>query len=185
MKLRAADTALVIIDVQQRLAPAMAPAAFETVTRNILTLCAAAAQLRLPVCVSEQYPKGLGRTIPVLVEAVVRLQPSPLFLEKTAFSVADEPLFQRFLGGGRKQLVLVGMETHICVYQSARDLAARGYQVHVPRDAVISRTEENRAAGLDLIARAGGIPTTTETVVFDLLERAGTETFKTLSRLVK
>jgi nicotinamidase-related amidase len=185
LKLRAKDTALVVIDVQQRLVPAMPAAQYEALTRNVVTLVAAASQLNIPVCVSEQYPTGLGRTVPVVVEAVSRLQPSALFLDKTMFSIAGEPLFQRFLDSGRKQLVIVGMETHICVFQSVRDLVARGYDVHVPRDAVISRTPDNHATGMALIAASGAVATSTETVIFDLLERAGTESFKILSRLVK
>ncbi|MEO6951834.1 MAG: isochorismatase family protein [Polyangia bacterium] len=185
LRVHARDTALVLVDVQARLAAAMPVEAFAAMTRNIVTLIATAARLNLPVLVSEQYPNGLGRTIPVLNEAVGKLQPAALYLEKNTFSLADEPLFQTFLGHGKRTLVMVGMEAHICVYQSARALAQRGYSVHVPVDAVISRTEANHRVGLDLIARAGCIPTSTETVLFDLLERAGTEAFKLLSRLVK
>ncbi len=185
LRVSAQDTALVLVDIQDRLASAMPAEAFAAMTRNIVTLVAAAARLNLPVLVSEQYPRGLGRTIPVLREALGKLQQAAIYLEKDAFSLADEPLAQSFLGHGKRTLVMVGVETHICVYQSARELSRRGYAVHVPVDAVASRTEDNHRIGVDLIARSGGVPTSTETVVFDLLERAGTEDFKALSRLVK
>jgi nicotinamidase-related amidase len=77
------------------------------------------------------------------------------------------------------------METHVCVYQTVRDLVARGAAVHVPADAVISRTRENRAVGLELCTRAGGVVTSTEVVVFDALGKAGTDAFRALSRLVR
>lgn len=185
LRVQVRDTALVLVDIQERLAATIPAEAFATMTRNIVTLVAAAVQFNLPVIVSEQYPKGLGRTIPVLREAVANLKHAALYLDKTAFSLAEEPLFQSFLGHGKRTLVMAGMETHICVYQSARALAQRGYSVHVPVDAVVSRTVANHAIGVDLLGRAGCIPTSTETVLFDLLERAGTDEFRSLSRLVK
>jgi nicotinamidase-related amidase len=84
-----------------------------------------------------------------------------------------------------KAVIVVGMEAHVCVYQTVRDLANRGFEVHVPIDAVISRREEDRATGIALCERSGAVPTTTETVVFDWLQRAGTETFRAISRLVR
>jgi nicotinamidase-related amidase len=158
---------------------------FDEVVRNLVRLVASAEKLGLPVCVSEQNPSALGPTLPVVKEALDRLSPPARTLDKMAFSLADEPLFQRFLGTGQKTLVVAGMETHICVFQTVRALCERGYAVHVPADAVISRTAENRAVGLDLCRRAGAIVTSTETVIFDLIERAGTDEFRALAKLVK
>ncbi len=182
---RAADTALVVVDVQERLAEAMPRGPFDELVRNLARLIAFADLLKLPVAASEQYPTGLGRTVPALKEALGRCSPPTLYLEKTAFSVAEEPLFQTFLGGGRRTLVVTGLEAHVCVFQSVRDLCERGFSVHVPVDAVLSRTERNAEVGLRLCERAGAVLTSTEAVLFDLCERAGTERFRTLSRLVK
>jgi nicotinamidase-related amidase len=185
LRVRRGDTSLVVIDVQERLASAMPPPVFDELTRNALRMLAAAARFKLPVAVSEQYPAGLGRTVPVIGEAVAKLSPPALYLDKTAFSLSEEPLFQRFLGAGPRTLVAIGMETHVCVFQTVRALCERGFSVHVPVDAVASRTETNRRVGLDLCERAGAVLTSTETVIFDLLERAGTDDFKALSKLLK
>ena len=122
----------------------MAKDALDSAVRNMTRLITAAELFKLPVAVSEQYPVGLGRTLPILREGLGKLAPAPIFIEKTAFSLAGEPLLQRVLGVGRPSLVIVGMEAHICVFQTVRDLAARGFSVHVPCDAVVSRTEANR-----------------------------------------
>jgi nicotinamidase-related amidase len=185
LRARRGDTSLVVIDVQQRLAGAMPTVAFDEMTRNLVRLLATAERLHLPVAVSEQYPKGLGHTVPVLREAIGRLSPPAIYLEKEAFSAADEPLLQSFLGAGPRTLIVAGLETHVCVFQTVRSLCERGYTVHVPLDAVLSRTEANRQVGLGLCARAGAVITSTETLMFDLLERAGTEDFRALSKLVR
>jgi nicotinamidase-related amidase len=185
LRARRGDTSLIVVDVQERLASAMPSAAFDEVARNVVRLLGGAARLQLPVAVSEQYPQGLGRTVPVIAEAVTRMAPPALFIEKMAFSLAEEPLMQRFLGDGKRTLVVTGMETHICVFQTVRALCERGFSVHVPVDAVISRTEGNRKVGLDLCERAGAVLTSTETVLFDLIERAGTDDFKSVSKLIK
>lgn len=185
LRVRAESTALILIDVQERLAGAMTVEDFDAVTRNLLVLIAAAQRFHLPVAVSEQYPAGLGRTVPVLAEALGQLSPPAVYFDKLAFSIADEPMFQSFLGAGRRSLIVTGMETHVCVYQSVRDLVERGYSVHVPVDAVISRRPTNKQVGLALIERAGGIATSTEVLLFDLLERAGSDDFRALAKLVK
>lgn len=185
LRVRRNEAALVVIDIQERLASAMEHAAFDEVARNSGRLVAAADRFRMPVAISEQYSDGLGRTVPMLREAASRLSPAPLYIDKMAFSLADEPLFQTFLGNGRKTLVLFGMETHICVFQTVRALCERGFTVHVPADAVISRTAANKQLGLELCERAGAVITSTETVLFDLLERAGTDDFKALAKLVR
>ena len=103
--------------------------------------------------------------------------------------VAEAPAFAQLVASGpglaRDQWILCGMETHVCVYQSARDLVARGWAAHVCADAVCSRTAANRELGLGLMARAGAIATSTEASVFDLLGRAGSDEFRALSRVIK
>lgn len=173
--------ALLVIDIQERLAPAMPAPVLEQVLRNTRILIEAARRLRLPIVVSQQYPKGLGATLPAIEEALAGA-PDVHRFDKLAFSAVDAPAFPEL---GRDQWIVAGMEAHVCVYQSARALAAREYQVHVCADAVSSRTKPSWRIGLDLVARAGGIVTTTEATVFDLLHAAGTDDFKALSKLVK
>jgi nicotinamidase-related amidase len=179
-----AATVLLVVDVQERLAAAMAAPRMETLLRNTAILLDAAAHLGVTVLASEQYPKGLGHTVPALAERLRALGVTPA--AKTTFDACGETGIARPLAAkAPRAVIVVGMETHVCVFQTVRELVRRGYDVHVPIDAVASRTEENRLAGVSLCERAGALGTTTETVVFDWLERAGTESFKTVSKLVK
>jgi nicotinamidase-related amidase len=186
LRIDRARAALLLVDFQERLAAVMAPGEVAACERNIILLIELARRLHLPVVVSEQYPKGLGPTVPALRLPLGEPGLDLHRLEKIEFSCTDAPAFgeiQRALG--RDQWIVVGMEAHVCVYQTARGLAARGQRVHVPGDAVISRSPANVRVGLDLCARAGAVVTATETVVFDALHHAGTEEFRALSRLVK
>ena len=179
-----ARAALVIVDVQERLFGVMAEEPRGQLLRNVGILVELARRLGLPVVVSEQYPRGLGPTVAAIKEMLGGV--TPYRLEKAEFSVAAAPAWAEIGKAlGRDQIVVTGMETHVCVYQTVRDLCAGGAAVHVPADAVISRTAENRRIGLDLIAKAGGVVTSTEVVVFDALGKAGTEDFRALSRLIK
>jgi len=137
----------------------------------------------LPVVVSQQYPKGLGPTVAAL-ESII--PPTAHRFDKVEFSAASG-LPPQLIGAkdGRDQWIVCGMETHICVYQTARGLVDRGFQVHVASDAACSRTKQNWKVGKKLIEGAGAVITSTETVVFDLLGRAGTEEFKALSKAIK
>lgn len=176
-------TALLVIDVQERLCAAMDPLRLAAVRRNTVILLEAAKVLGLPVLVTEQYPKGIG---PTLAELAAAFPEGQSVIEKVCFSCADSDKFMESLrDSGRDQLLLTGMETHVCVFQTARDLARDGFTPHVVEDAVISRTEENRAIGLGLMERAGATRTGTETALFDLLGRAGTPEFKAIAPLIK
>ena len=183
-RLTPASTVLLVVDVQERLAPAMPAARLESLVRSAGILLDAALPLGVRVLASEQYPKGLGHTLAPIAEKLKALGVSPM--AKVTFDACGDATIARALAAmAPRAVVLVGMETHVCVFQTARELVRRGYEVHVPVDAVASRSEENRAAGIALCERAGAVPTTTETVVFDWLERAGTEAFKAVSKLVK
>lgn len=178
--------ALMVVDVQERLWPAMEEAARARVARNILILIEAARRLKLPVLWSEQYPKGLGATLPEIKEALSAPGLDAHHLEKLEFSCAAAPGFAQLSRTiGRSQWIICGIEAHVCVYQTARDLAADDGVVHVVADAVMSRTSDNRTVGLGLMAHAGATITSTETVVFDLLHRAGGDDFKALSQLIR
>ena len=187
LELHAADTGLCMIDIQERLAAVMADKVLKGTLRNCLNLIEAARVLQLPTAVSEQYPKGLGPTLPVVAESVLRLpRDQVLFFDKLQFGCAGVKDFDEWARRSkRKAWLLAGMETHICVFQTARSLIDAGYHVHVVRDAVISRTMANWEIGLSLMERAGAVITSTEVVVFDMLKRAGTEDFKLLSHIVK
>jgi nicotinamidase-related amidase len=183
-RLSPATTALLVVDVQERLVAAMSEARMETLLRNAGILLDAASHLGVRVFATEQYPKGLGPTVPALATKLQALGVSPV--AKMTFDACGDAAISRPLGAlSPRAVVVLGMETHVCVFQTVRELVRRGYDVHVPIDAVASRTEENRAAGLSLCERAGAVATTTETVVFDWLERAGTDAFKVVSKLVK
>jgi nicotinamidase-related amidase len=184
MRLDRARAALLVVDVQERLAAAMAPGEIASCERNILLLCELARRLGFPVVASEQYPRGLGPTLPALRAALT--EASATAIEKMTFSCTDDPTFlETYRRLGRDQWIVTGMEAHVCVYQTARGLVAMGATVHVPSDAVVSRAPTNMHAGLHLAERAGAIITTTEVLVFDALVRAGTDEFRALSRMVK
>ena len=177
--------ALLVVDIQDRLMPAMPAAGAADVVRNTGILIAAAGRLGLPIVVSQQYPRGLGATIRA-VEDALAAAPVVHRFDKLEFSAAAAPGFAALAPGlGRDQWIVCGMETHVCVYQTARDLVARGWAAHVCADAVCSRTGLNRELGLGLMERAGAILTSTEACVFDLLGRAGSDEFRALSKVIK
>jgi nicotinamidase-related amidase len=175
------QAALVLVDVQERLCTAMPAADLARLLKYARALLGAARELGLPVLATEQYPRGLGPTLPALREL---LPAAPL--EKLHFSCAADPGFAAALRAtGRQQVVVAGMEAHVCVFLTARDLVGQGFDVHVCADAVASRTEEHRQRGLSLCAAAGAVVTTAETTLFDLLRQAGTQEFKKLAPLVR
>ena len=174
------DSALLIVDIQERLAVVMSER--EKVIRNTLHLMEAAKLLQLPVIVTEQYPQGLGPTVSEIREALPSYEP----IEKLAFSCCGEPGFMKALEStGKKKIILCGMETHVCVLQTCIGSLREGYTVHAVSDAICSRSKENFKTGIQFMRDAGAVITGTETVLFQLLERAGTEEFKILSRRIK
>jgi nicotinamidase-related amidase len=174
------DTVLLIIDIQEKLAVVMKER--ERVARNCQHLIELAKMLNIPIVVTEQYPKGLGRTVAELHAVLPAYQP----IEKTAFNCCGEPAFLPELRKlGKKHVVISGMETHICVLQTTLGLLKEGFVPHTVQDAICSRTEENWRAGLELMRDAGAVVTCTETVLFQLLTVAGTEEFKAISKRIK
>jgi nicotinamidase-related amidase len=182
LKLRPDTTCLVVLDVQERLAPAMPEPALIALKRAVTLLGSAAQRLGARVLVTEQYPRGLGHTLPELEPVLADARR----FEKVSFSAFEADGFAACL---REQaasaVVVVGMETHVCVFQTVRDLQSAGFVVHVPFDGVCSRREDHHQRGLDLCQRAGAVVTTAETVVFDWLERAGSPEFRELSKLIR
>jgi nicotinamidase-related amidase len=175
-------TILLVVDVQERLFAVMDPERREDVVKNIKILAATAQRLGLPLLLSEQYPKGLGRTLPELWHALGPVEP----IEKTAFSCCGADGFlERLRATGVRQVVLAGIEAHVCVLLTALDLLGAGYGVHVVADAVCSRTRENWQLGLDQLRQAGASVTSTETLLFQLLGTADSDEFRTLQKLIK
>jgi len=174
------NSLLVIVDIQERLAVAMTEK--ERVVTNTLHLIEAARLLSVPLLVTEQYPKGLGPTVSEIKEAVQAYAP----LEKITFSCCGEHSFNNAVSEtGKKQIILAGMETHVCVLQTCIDLLRENYDVHVVSDAICSRTKQNYKIAIEYMRDAGAVITCTETVLFQLLEKAGTEAFKAISRRIK
>lgn len=173
---------LVVIDVQEKLCLAMDHKVLSKLTKNIGILLEAASELNVPVIVTEQYVKGLGATLPVLKEKAAT---APCF-EKMSFSCCGSSEFVAQLkASGRTQVVITGMETHVCVLQTVIELRDAGFEVHVVRDAVMSRSKQNWQTALEAMTLTGTVPTCTESVLFQLLKVAGSEEFKKLSKLVR
>ena len=174
------ETLLLIIDVQGRLAQLVFQP--EVVERNINKLLKACKILDVPVLLTEQYPKGLGRTVDSLKELLAGTLP----VEKISFSCCGAPEFMKQLRSfNRNDILVAGMEAHVCVYQTCVELLEFGYSVHLLTDCVSSRTEENRLLGIRCIEKAGASLTSTEMALFELLRVADGERFKTISRIVK
>src|SRR5262245_38614154 len=183
MMLSRESAALVIIDVQERLFHAMDADHREEVMRNIKVLATTARRLALPTLVTEQYPKGLGHTLEELSQA---LGPQVPMIEKVRFSCCGVDEFrERLTGTGARQIILAGIEAHVCVLLSALDLLAEGYAVQVAADAVTSRTQANWRLAMDQLRQAGAVVTTTETVLFQLLRQGDTDEFRELARLIR
>ncbi|MBL8805994.1 MAG: hydrolase [Rhodospirillales bacterium] len=180
MLIQAEQAALLVVDIQSRLLPAMA--APEAVVANTSKLMIAAARLGVPILVSEQYPKGLGPSVP----EIAALTPAGAVLEKNAFSCAgDAGIVARVGELGRRQLVLAGIESHVCVLQTAIGFRALGYEIAVAWDATSSRREADRALAADRLRAEDVTLASVEMVLFEWLGRAGTPEFKEISALIK
>jgi nicotinamidase-related amidase len=171
-----------IVDVQERLFNAMDAERRDDMVGNVKILASAARRLEIPVVLTEQYPKGLGRTLP---EVKALLADTPPF-EKTAFSCAGaEGFLDRLRGLDADHVILAGIEAHVCVLLTALDLLQRGLRVSVVADAVCSRRAASLEIGLAQARQAGATITSTETVVFQLLGRADSDAFRELSKLLR
>jgi nicotinamidase-related amidase len=175
-KLDPERTALVVVDVQEAFRKAIPD--FDRVAKATATLIEGADAIGIPVVVTEQYPKGLGETVPEVAE---HLPEGTEPLEKVCFAATDAEGFDL---GGRDQALVCGIETHVCVNQTALALLDSGVEVQVAEDAVGSRFDQNKRVGLQKMERAGAVMTSVETALFELLGKAGTDEFKRVQRLV-
>jgi nicotinamidase-related amidase len=175
------QTALVVVDVQEAFRSVIPE--FATVASRISTAIRGFQILGAPVLVTEQYPRGLG---PTAEEIKFVLPDDQELFEKTAFSSCGaEPFVAKLEGIGTKQVLICGLETHICVSQTAHDLLYRGYQVHVLTDCVCSRFEYNKAAGLAKMTQSGAIPSSVEMALFELMRDSNNAAFKEIQSLIK
>lgn len=173
-------SALIVVDMQERFRDLIheMPAVIAGCSR-LIRFCA---RLGIPALVTEQYPAGLGRTIPELAE----LLPEHTPLEKLTFSCCGDEGFARAVSAvGREQFLVCGIETHVCVYQTVRDLRASGHQVAVAVDAVSSRRVRDRDTALALMRDLGAQLMTVEMILFEILVRAGTRDFKRVADILK
>ncbi len=175
------NTAVVIVDVQERLLVHMDEA--DRTREKILTLIRGARILEAPLLVTEQYPKGLGPTAASITEA---LGESATPIIKSSFSCCDDTTFRARLASlGRKTVLLAGIEAHVCILQTALDLLETGYQPVVVLDATSSRNGHDREIAARRIEREGGRITSVESILFELTRVSGTARFKEISKLVK
>lgn len=180
MELTRDSTMVLVVDVQGNLAQAMTEK--ETLFANLKKLILGARLLGLPIILTEQYPEGLGPTIPEL-RAIL---PDVQALRKVAFSCCGEPTIMQALERiGRKQVLVAGIETHVCIYQTTRDLLKRGYQVAVLADAVSSRHPNDRSIGLSRMRDQGATLASVEMVLFELMREAVGPTFKEMLKIIK
>lgn len=174
------DTVLVIVDVQERLLPAVQ--ARTRIVHNIGRLLRAAEVLAVPVLVSEHNPAGLGRTVPELAT----LLPTGMIVEKMTFSCVREPAFHATLAShGRGQVVLAGAEAHVCVLQTGLDLQAGGFHCFIVADATSSRSAGDVELGIERMRDNGMEVVTTEMILFEWLRRADRPEFKDLLPIIK
>jgi nicotinamidase-related amidase len=174
------DAVLIIIDIQGNLAQAMDDK--EKLFANNVKLIQGFKALNLPIIFTEQIPQKLGKTIPLILQELNGIVP----IAKETFSCWDDRNFKEQLEGlNRRQIVLTGIECHICVYQTAIDLMSNGFTVHLVTDAVSSRTPENRQVGINAIKSAGARITSTEMVLFELLRTAADPKAKDIFKIVK
>jgi len=175
------EAGLILVDVQEAFRPVID--GFDQVVANCGLLAEGFGVLGRPVLVSEQYPKGLGHTVD---ELAGRLPGDARLIEKVRFSACGVDAFEEAMAAtGARTWVVAGIEAHVCVNQTAHDLLERGFGVQVAADAVSSRTARNRELGLAKMSAAGAGTTSAEMALFEMLERAGSDEFKQISRLVR
>lgn len=172
---------LVIVDMQTKLVGAMPAEAMQATIKNCTILAQAAQLLNVSVIITEQYPQGLGATLPEIQQQFSPFKP----IVKTAFSASGEPKFNQQLHRDQPQIILAGMEAHICILQTALSLKQMGKQVFVVEDAIISRNTTNKANAISRLREAGCEITNTESVLFEWLGNANHPAFKELTRLIR
>ena len=174
------NTGLLIIDVQEKLIPAINQK--NKIIENIIKLLHLSRLFNLPVILTEQNPERVGPTLPEIQKVLTAYQP----ISKLHFNCCEVEAFNVSLQSEKLENIIVcGVETHICVFQTSVALLNKGYHVQIPQDAVGSRTDENWQVGLDLMRKAGTVVTSTETIIYQILKQAGTDEFKEMLKVIK
>jgi nicotinamidase-related amidase len=174
------NVGLVVVDVQERFAPSIP--GFEGIIKNVVALASGFREFGLPVVVTEQYPKGLGKTVRAVSECLSDMRA----IEKTTFSAMMTREFSdRLAALGCGAFAVCGIEAHICVHQTVCDMLHNGFRVWVPWDATGSRDPRNRDLALGRMEKVGAIPTSTEMILFEMARQAGTDSFKKIQNLIK
>ncbi|HER63363.1 MAG TPA: isochorismatase family protein [Desulfobacteraceae bacterium] len=180
-KLEAEKAVLVVIDVQARLVPSMPQDVYLRLRDTIGMLVNGVGLLGVPVVATEQYPQGIGHTVPELADAC-----KGTLIEKVSFGCCGEPDFLAALKKlGRSQVIITGMEAHVCVYQTVLGLLEEGYNVHLVRDAICSRNKIDYLTAVAGADKAGAVVTSAETVLFQMMQKSTHEQFRAVSKLVK
>lgn len=180
-KLEAEKAVLVVIDVQERLVPSMPQGVYLRLRDTIGMLVNGVGLLGVPVVTTEQYPQGIGHTVAELADAC-----KETLIEKVSFGCCGEPDFLAALKKlGRSQVIVTGMEAHVCVYQTVLGLLEEGYNVHLVRDAICSRNKIDYLTAVAGADKAGAVLTSAETVLFQMMQKSTHEQFRAVSKLVK
>ena len=180
MKIKAEDTAALIIDFQEKLVPAIAD--HDEIVAKAAIFAAGLKELGVPMSVTQQYTKGLGETVPAMKEAIGAFEP----MEKTAFSAMGCDAFVEWVKAqGKKTILVCGVEAHICVLQSIVDLIGEGYRVFIVADCVGSRVVYNKDYAIQRAVQEGAFVTTCEGALYEMTQGAGTPHFKAISKLTK
>lgn len=180
MNIKVDDAVCLVIDIQEKLVPAIHN--HEEVVKKTVQLLNGLKTLGCPVIFTQQYTKGLGMTVPEIVETQEEFQ----YLEKLTYSCLDTEEIKDALKKQKKKTVIIaGLETHICVMQTVRDLIAEGYQVYLVADCISSRTAFNYQVGMERMKQEGAVMSSVESVLFEMLVKAGTPEFKTVSKIIK
>lgn len=173
-------TGLLIIDVQEKFAPAMAN--FEQLVENVVRLTLTFQMFNMPILITEQYPKGLGPTVSVIRKQFQLVD----IVDKLHFSCLREPRFvDQFAPLKLSSVVVCGVESHVCVNQTVHDLLQMGIKVHIVADAMSSRKSFDHDIAMQKMIQSGALPATTEMVLFELAQRAGTQSFKNIQHMIK
>ncbi|HHV10139.1 MAG TPA: isochorismatase family protein [Clostridiales bacterium] len=181
MRIIAEDTLALIVDFQERLVPAINNQ--EMLLHNTEILIKGLRALKVPMLVTQQYTKGIGMTVPVLADAIGE---EFNYLDKITFSCAeDRAIYQKIKESGKGNIIICGIEAHICVLQTVVDLKAKGFNVILVEDCVGSRKESDRQVGIKRALQEGAVPTSYESILFELARVARTDVFKEISKLIK
>jgi nicotinamidase-related amidase len=180
MRILKENSICIVIDIQERLFPVMANK--EGLLKNCQTLISGFNELMLPVIVTQQYTKGLGNTVPEITDCI----PNFKYIEKTAFSCYDEPTFVENIEEFNVQNVIIcGIESHVCVMQTAIDLKEAGYRPIVVADCISSRSEQNKMLAIERFKHEGIMAVSCESILFELVRDTASAHFKAISKLVK